>query len=119
MIGRMPDRSLREVKTGADLRDWRVRIDQGLEFGTQGDVRHRSILWRLGRKPVALRQGLHDRSRDLVVQPADDVAAFDLGWTVVDRQQIARIAEQLFDGGLLGPLGGAVVARGAWVPLVD
>src|SRR4051794_36549904 len=33
MIDRMPDRSLRKVKTGADLRDRRIRIDQGLEFG--------------------------------------------------------------------------------------
>ena len=45
VMDRMPDRPLREVKTGADLADRRVRVDQGFEFRAQRDMRHRSVLF--------------------------------------------------------------------------
>src|SRR5262249_4818039 len=44
LVDRMPDRSLREIETGADLADRRVRIDQAFEFGPQRYMRHRSLL---------------------------------------------------------------------------
>src|SRR5882672_10002184 len=44
VMDRMPDRALREFKTGADLADRRVGIDQGFEFRAQRDMRHRSVL---------------------------------------------------------------------------
>ncbi len=44
VMDRMPDRPLREVKTGAYLADRRVRVDQGFEFRAQRDMRHRSVL---------------------------------------------------------------------------
>jgi hypothetical protein len=52
MIDGMPDRALREVKARSDLCDRRIGIDQGLEFTSQGDMCHRSILGSMIRKSV-------------------------------------------------------------------
>src|SRR6266700_2234152 len=73
----------------------------------------------LRREPVARRQALHDRAGHLVMQPTDHGAAFDLGRPVVNRQQIARAAQELFDRGLFRPLAGAVVAGGARLGVMD
>src|SRR5437868_14100599 len=91
----MPDRSLRKIEAGAHLTDGCVGIDQVFEFAAQRNVRHQSILPRLGREPIALRQGLNYRPGYLVVQPSDYDAAFDLGRPVVNWQQIARVAQVL------------------------
>src|SRR4051812_48595725 len=53
------------------------------------------------------------------MQSPDDNAALDLGGAIVHRQQVPRIAEQLFDGGLLRAFGGAVVAGGARLPVMN
>src|SRR5262245_44284334 len=106
----MPDRSFRELETGADLADRRRGIAEigtagpdgyvrchGEPLGQAASARSHSLHW----KPIARWYALYHRARNGHVHPPDDLSAGNLRGLIMHRQQEFRIGEQFLDRGLL------------------